>query len=123
MYCSKCGKLVDDNVKYCSNCGNEVEVLKLEEQSTDVKPKHVPENYLIWAILSTLFCCWPVGIVSIVYALRVESRFNQGDYDGALEASAKSKKWAWISAISAGVFWALYLLFFVVLVGLGISLS
>lgn len=121
MYCSKCGKLVDDNLKFCSNCGNEIEASK-SVQPTEAKPR-VPENYLIWAILSTLFCCWPVGIVSIVYALRVDSRFNQGDYEASLEASVKAKKWAWISAISAGVFWLLYLLFFVVLVALGISLS
>ena len=26
-----------------------------------------PPNYLVWAILSTLFCCLPLGIASIVF--------------------------------------------------------
>ena len=120
MYCSKCGKLVDDNVPFCPYCGanlgKEVESVKVDEPN---KAKYPPENYLIWAILSTLFCCWPVGIVSIVHASKVESAFNRGDYNGALDASQKAKKWALISAISAGIFWVLYCLLIVVLVAIG----
>jgi hypothetical protein len=114
MYCKQCGKLVDDNVQFCPICGANL----ASETQTKVEtpnPKFPPENHLIWAILSTLFCCWPVGIVSIVYASKVESTFNRGDYNGALEASNKAKKWAIISAISAVVFWVLY---FVLIVGL-----
>ena len=33
------------------------------------RPK--PENYLVVAILSTILCCWPAGVVSIVYAAKV----------------------------------------------------
>ncbi len=120
MYCSKCGKLVDDNVQFCPYCGanlgKEVEPVKVDEPN---KAKYPPENYLIWAILSTLFCCWPVGIVSIVHASKVESAFNRGDYNGALDASQKAKKWALISAISAGIFWVLYCLLIVVLAAMG----
>ena len=111
MYCSKCGKLVDDNVKFCPACGEnlikDVEPVKAEEPN---KAKYPPENYLVWAILSTVFCCLPFGIVSIVNAANVESKFNRGDYDGALDASKKAKKWAWISAISGFVFWFLYVI-------------
>jgi hypothetical protein len=120
MYCSKCGKLVDDNVQFCPYCGTnlgkEVEPIKVDEPN---KAKYPPENYLIWAILSTLFCCWPVGIVSIVHASKVESAFNRGAYNGALDASQKAKKWALISAISAGIVWVLYCLLIVVLVTIG----
>ncbi len=115
MYCSKCGKLIEDNVKFCPNCGNIMEATNPEATTPKTKPQYAPENYLIWAILSTLFCCWPVGIVSIVHATKVESKFNQGDYNGALDASQKAKKWAIISAISAGVFWLLYILVIIIL--------
>ncbi|WP_417935251.1 CD225/dispanin family protein [Flagellimonas maritima] len=27
-----------------------------------------PDNYLVWAILSTIFCCIGTGIASIIYA-------------------------------------------------------
>ena len=61
----------------------------------------VPNN-LVWAILTTLFCCLPAGIVSIVYAAQVNGKLAAGDVAGAQEASDKAKKWAMWSAI-AGV--------------------
>ena len=56
-----------------------------------------PANYLVQAILTTLFCCLPFGIVSIVYAAQVDSKYNGGDYAGALAASKNAKTWAWVS--------------------------
>jgi hypothetical protein len=53
----------------------------------------------VWAILTTLFCCLPFGIVSIVFAARVDSKYSSGDYAGALEASNNAKKWAIVSAV------------------------
>ncbi len=56
-----------------------------------------PPNYLVWAILSTIFCCLPFGIVSIVYAAQVNSKFLEGDVTGANMASRNAKTWAWVS--------------------------
>lgn len=60
-----------------------------------------PDNYLEWAILSTLLCCLPLGVVSIVYASRVDNLYHSGDYAGAEEASRKAKEFAKWSAISS----------------------
>jgi hypothetical protein len=54
-------------------------------------------NYLVQAILCTLFCCLPAGIVSIVFAAQVNSKLAAGDYLGARDASDKAKTWAWVS--------------------------
>ena len=62
-----------------------------------------PDNYLVWSILSTLFCCWPVGIASIVFSSQVNTKWAQGDYAGAQESSAKAKKFAIISAIVGAI--------------------
>ena len=43
-----------------------------------------PQNYLVWAILTTLFCCLPLGIVSIVFAAQVDGKLASGDYAGAV---------------------------------------
>jgi hypothetical protein len=43
---------------------------------------YVPNN-LVWAILSTLFCCLPLGVVSIVYASQVDGKRAAGDVAGA----------------------------------------
>lgn len=61
-----------------------------------------PSSYLVWSILTTLFCCLPFGIVSIVFAAQVNSKWNAGDFDGARSSSQNAKKWAIASAI-AGV--------------------
>ncbi len=52
-----------------------------------------PQNYLVSAIFVTLLCCLPLGIVSIVYASQVDSKFNAGDYAGARQASDSARTW------------------------------
>lgn len=64
-------------------------------------PPNVP-NYLVQAILVTLFCCLPVGIVSIVFASQVSGKLAAGDYQGALDSSQKARTWAWV-AFGAGL--------------------
>ncbi|WP_026817395.1 CD225/dispanin family protein [Arenimonas composti] len=67
-----------------------------------------PDNYLVWAIIVTICCCLPGGIVSIVYAAQVDSKYNAGDYAGARDASDKAKLWALISAGVGFVFSLIY---------------
>lgn len=59
-----------------------------------------PANYLVWSILATLLCCLPLGIVSIIFAAQVDSKFAAGDYDGAEQSSKRAKMWAWIAFAS-----------------------
>ncbi|MCW2662280.1 MAG: hypothetical protein JWP83_3432 [Mycobacterium sp.] len=61
-----------------------------------------PDNYLVWAILVTVLCCLPFGIVSIVYSTKVSGLWAQGRYAEAQSAADSAKKWAIIGAI-AGV--------------------
>ena|SRR6476469_9481270 len=74
-----------------------------------------PPNYLVWAILSTIFCCLPLGIASIVFAAQVNSKWSAGDAAGAQDASEKAKKFAIWSAIAGVVVAVLYILLFVVI--------
>jgi predicted secreted protein len=74
-----------------------------------------PPNHLVWAILSTLFCCLPLGIVSIVFAAQVNSKYAAGDVAGARESSEKARKFALWSTIAGVVVGVLYVLFFVML--------
>ena len=68
-----------------------------------------PDNYLVWAILSTLLCCVPLGIVAIVFAAQVDSKYAAGDYAGAQVASGRAKLWSILSAGSLFLLVALYL--------------
>jgi Interferon-induced transmembrane protein len=68
-------------------------------QQPDWQGQQQPDNYLVWAILSTIFCCLPFGIVSIIYSTKVTGLWAQGQYAEALAASNNAKKWAIIAAI------------------------
>ena len=67
-----------------------------------------PPNYLVWAILSTIFCCLPLGIASIVFAAQVNGKYAAGDVAGAQESSRKAKQFAIWSAVIGVVVGALY---------------
>ena len=85
-----------------------------------------PPNHLVWAILSTIFCCWVTGIVAIIFAAQVDSKYNSGDYYGAVDASNKARLWSIISAVSILVIIVIYLLVAfvgVALVGTGSSVN
>ena len=58
-----------------------------------------PDNYLIWAILTTILCCLPLGIVAIVYSSKVDTLWSAGDKIGAKEAADKSKLFSILSLV------------------------
>ena len=80
-----------------------------------------PDNYLVWAILSTVLCCLPLGIVAIVKASKVDSLWAQGLQDEAIQTAKDAKKWAIIGAASGAIFIVLYFLFCVV-IGVGTAM-
>jgi uncharacterized membrane protein YvbJ len=92
MYCKKCGSQNDDNALNCVSCGEVLQhVQPLEQLSQPVS------NHLVPAILVTLFCCLPFGIVAIVYAAQVNGKLQANDYAGAMDYSKKTAMWSWIS--------------------------
>ncbi len=71
-----------------------------------------PNNYLALAIISTILCCLPAGIVSIVYSTKVNSLYDDGKYEEAQKASNNAKTWGIVSVAIAAVGWIIYMLFF-----------
>lgn len=139
MYCSNCGAENSEDATYCANCGHELR--RAETPGMDVppppqdppppqappppqpgtEPSYAPQssqpdvpNYLVQAILTTIFCCLPLGIVSIVYAAQVNGKVAAGDHVGALESSRNARMWAWISFAAGLVLIGGYLILVVV---------
>ncbi|MEI7717683.1 MAG: CD225/dispanin family protein, partial [Mycobacterium sp.] len=52
-----------------------------------------PNNYLVWSILVTFFCCLPFGIVAIVKSSQVNGLWGQGRFAEAQAAADSAKKW------------------------------
>ena len=53
-----------------------------------------PNNHLVWAILVTLFCFLPFGVVSIIKASAVNSLWAQGRWQEAHASAASARTWA-----------------------------
>jgi len=77
-------------------------------------PGSVP-NYLVPAIIS-VFCCWPLAIVAIIFAAQVNGKVAAGDMAGALDASKKAKMFSFIG-IGLGLAGIIIYIIFIVLLG------
>jgi hypothetical protein len=51
-----------------------------------------PDSSLFGAVLATFFCFAPLGILAILYALRVRPRWKRGDEAGAKHAAEMAEK-------------------------------
>ena len=91
MFCNHCGNELPEGAAACPHCG---QALAAPVQSVD--------SHLVFAILTTLFCCLPFGVVSIVYAAQVSTMVSCGNIAGAQQASDKAFKWA-MAALVCGL--------------------
>ena len=115
MICNRCGAQNHADAGQCVICGAG---LSAATPTADARPApartdHRPppalaaaaatevageiNSYLVPAILSTVFCCWPTGIVAIVFAAQVSSKLATGDTAGARRASRLARTWSWVS--------------------------
>jgi len=83
----------------------------------------MPRTWLVESILVMLFCCLPFGIAGLVYAARVDSKFYQGDYAGAEQASREAGKWTKIGFWLAIIFYLVLLFLTLISVTAGIFAS
>lgn len=74
-----------------------------------------PDNNLVWAILCTLLCCLPLGIVAIIKASAVDNLYAQGNYDEACRASTAARNWSLWGAVLGLTVMGLYILLILVL--------
>ncbi len=72
-----------------------------QPQDTPVTEPCPPTN-LVWAIIATVLCCLPAGVVAIVYALKVTNKYREGDIEGAKRASETGAWWC-IASIVLGI--------------------
>ena len=65
------------------------------EPAPEQPPFPKPKNWLVESILLTIFCCLPFGIVSIVYATKVDNLWYLKQYVEAERASRNAKTFFW----------------------------
>jgi hypothetical protein len=103
MYCRKCGTPNSDAAGQCARCGELLQAL----------PSERIENNLVLAIVVTVLCCLPCGIVGIVYAAQVNPKAMTGDLAGARESAQRAKLWSYWGLGLGFALYAVYALFFV----------
>ena len=105
-FCTTCGREVEPDARFCDNCGAVIDPQGTAPQYAPGMPQDgqlgygaTPNvtNYLVQAILVTICCCLPAGIVAIVYAAQVNGKLSSGDYEAAIRYSNSAKMWCWIS--------------------------
>lgn len=74
------------------------------QQDPFIERPPMPDNNLPLAIISTVLgCCSPccigliLGIIAIVYSSQVKTKYEAGDYDGALQAAKNTKIFSYIT--------------------------
>lgn len=82
-----------------------------------------PDNNMAWAIISLVMCCLWTGIPAVLAASKVDSLWAQGRYTEAYEKAASAKKWAMWGAIGSVIFWVLYIVVYVVIMGAAIAMN
>jgi len=101
MFCTQCGANNADTATVCAQCGRSLQAATgatpLPAQGVVLPPGATVQNYLVFAILTTVFCCLPAGIPAIVYAAQVNGKLQAGDLAGAQMASKNAKMWCLIS--------------------------
>ena len=104
MFCPNCGAPNPDSASQCGSCGTYMNTtaptpgpMAHAQPGYPAGPVAPVPNHLVVAILTTLFCCLPFGVASIVYASQVNTKLQVGDYEGAWAASKNAKLWSLIS--------------------------
>ena len=76
-------------------------------------PRPKPDNYLVLSIISVFFCCIPLSIAAIIYAIKVDEYWSKGEYESAYEASNKAKKLLIWSAVATAVLTIAVIIFYI----------
>lgn len=61
-----------------------------------------PPTNLVWAIISTICCCWPLGVLGIIFAFQTKKKYKEGNYLKA-EKYSEYGAWAIIASIILGL--------------------
>ena len=78
-----------------------------------------PNNHMALAILTTICCCLPLGIVAIVKASSVDSLYVAKQYTAAMAAANEAQNRWYAGIFISLIIWGIYILAFGGLATLG----
>ena len=82
-----------------------------------------PDSNLVWAILCTVLCCLPLGVVAIVKAASVDKLWMQGRKEEARMAAKAAKNYSIWGAVISLIILVLYFIVLLAIPALGLIAS
>ncbi len=73
-----------------------------------------PNNNLIFAIVTTILCCVPLGAVAIYYAYQSDSAYNAGDLQAAESNGKNARNWSIAGVVSCAIGSIIYIILMVI---------
>ncbi|XP_072017404.1 proline rich transmembrane protein 1B-like [Amphiura filiformis] len=73
-------------------------------------PQAPPKDYLIMAVLVTIFCCLPFGIVGIIKSNSARTMHVIGNYEEAELASKSANNWTTAGLTFGIIKWTIYVI-------------
>ena len=95
-FCINCGAQIKDGAQFCSQCGQRTDMgqpvpqqgyqqPQAYQQPQKPMPMKAYTHMTFAAIATTIFCCFPVGIYTLIQLNQVEKLWNTGRYHEAVE--------------------------------------
>jgi len=60
-----------------------------------------PPNYMCTSCLTFFFCCWPISLVAWIYSCMVDSAYDSGNFQQAVQHSETARKLNLASVVGA----------------------
>ena len=127
MYCVHCGAQLDATMRFCPQCGASINSTSdrssfggaesplnasydansaanpyayggaYDRSSNYASEPTTINDFLLWNILATLFCCMPCGVAGIVFSCLCNSAKGRGDFATASQRAQTAKTLFWVS--------------------------
>ena len=101
-FCSACGAKTKAEQILCIECGASPNAAHFAGASQTVN------NQMVKAILVTVLCCLPFGIVAIIKSSEVNGKLAVGDIVGAQMSASSSSNWSNMAIIFGLIFGIFY---------------
>ena len=116
MFCNRCGRYLADGTQQCPNCGQFLQqpYYPPPQPQIQLQPDISVNSHMAEAILVTLFCCMPAGIIAIAYASQVSNLVAAGKYNAAKSTSKTALYWV-LGGLIAGLAWPVFFFLFIII--------
>lgn len=123
-FCTKCGYQLPDDAICCSQCGNMLNSANPQPQAAPAQTytaNSAPSGklnvgMLVWAIINSLFCCLPLGIVALVYSIKTGSSTTVEEEN---DCGKKAKVWNIVATVAGAVFMIAWVILIIIMISTG----